>query len=277
MALTPNHDCPDRLVDIYTLGGPQWEVNWTSEGIIDSIVPSSGFNAVEGTRCSPDKSNLISITVAFARKGKLPIRADPITGQSQLTCQSCRKATRFLYDSSIGYVCPPCLHARWGYARDCPRCGRKIGCDSCGGVADVMIEADDNLLLCAQDRCAMPFGYYIQHGKLVCSCERDIIRGMGEKLLTDLIPIVEEMIVDPPNAWSYWREQSVQLGDLSMSRADRCLPCQISRKYVRACEFVQGDAACNCRGYAAMCGPLRAPPLRLHNPLQHGRASTASW
>ncbi len=219
--------CIDHFVDIYALD------RYETEGILgdDDRITSS---------------NVIFITIAAAKEKKLTLDEG-----SNLVCDKCSRKTLFLYEASIGRVCPPCLNEHWGERRSCHACYRKIGCDSCGGMNLGMVEANGPygyILLCLKNKCLMPFGYYVDSFKCNarCSCERDIFRLVKKKLPTDLHPFVRNFLVDPSFSWDYWMpERPIHLGDLSWTRKDRCLPCQLSAKYKHV-KGMQYSRACSC-------------------------------
>ena len=145
----------DSLLDIYTLN----------------------HSCIEGSKCEPDLSNTIHISRSQAQLKGMN------ASSGSLTCQECSKITPFLYDSDFTprYLCPPCLYSMGGHKRRCNICSKKHGCDSCGGKPDVMIWIDreektheNMLLLCARDRCMMPFGFYIENNSLACSCSLNL-------------------------------------------------------------------------------------------------------
>ena len=107
---------------------------------------------------------------------------------------------------------------------------------------------ENMLLLCARDRCMMPFGFYIENNSLACSCELDILNALKTKIPKDIHNILYEWTVDP-GVWEFWNYQSFRLGDMSKSQADRCLPCQIRKKYKRpnigAC-YTSSISVCDC-------------------------------
>jgi hypothetical protein len=187
--------------------------------------------SIEGTRCDPDFSNVIFISIARAKELGMSIK------NNNLACFRCSKSTIFLHDGDIkGFLCPVC--SRKNLDRECHGCRRRYGCDTCGGTPSKVVSIASKygkLFLCAKDMCTMPFGYYVKNNKHICSCEQDIIHALEDqdKLPKDLCNILSEWVYDPPEAWKYWNPKSIRLADLSASDKNRCLPCQIDEKYIR--------------------------------------------
>lgn len=188
----------DSLIDIYAL--KRYEL----PGLF------GGTHIVEGTHGT--YGNINSDNVIFLNQSQVDAHKLLVDKNGDLVCDRCKKISMYIYDSSIGHVCPLCLHLRIR-DRKCASCGKPLGCASCAGKQLYMMEIETtdkhyNLLLCVQNRCLMPFGYHVP-AKLICSCELDIIELLSYKTLDDITRIISDMITDPPDAWKYWNKRQV--------------------------------------------------------------------
>ncbi len=213
---------------------------------IDSLIDIYSLESHYDSNC--DYRNVILLSIEQAMIRKIPMNKD-----RNLICEKCKGATIFIYDSSIGYICPLCLYLYTKNKRNCQSCYKKQGCDSCGGMCLSMVQVfnkSDNLLLCIKNKCLMPFGYHINksYSDIPCSCERDALYELSDKLPKDIVSIISKMVINPQDV--YWFVgKSLLLEDLSWTNPNKCLSCQLTIKYklVSKFDYVNGyDYVCQC-------------------------------
>lgn len=178
---------------------------------------------------SYDVSNILFISSEQACKKKLSL-----SSSKELVCTACHKETLLLWDSSVGAVCPPCMHHRLGDLRCCSICRKKPGCDSCGGILPDMVNvenSDGEVTLCMNNACLMPFGFRISFKFLSCTCEFDIVDLLTKKLPhPGICGIIRKMLISK-YIHSYYNNSIICMPDLSIVKAYRCIPCQLRKKY----------------------------------------------
>ena len=190
----------------------------------------------------PDNSNIIFISTEIADKKGIRLK------NNEIICQTCSNPTIYIHNIDNKHVCPKCsLGIKASYS--CNKCYKKFGCESCGGKSNIMVDVEQNvrILLCAKDTCLMKFGYYV-NTNIQCTCEKDILVALKEKLPDDIISILKK-IIGYSDIWSnIWGCYPKKLGDLTMRKINRCLRCQLSLKYtdMKRCSIVCGDDAVCC-------------------------------
>lgn len=213
-------ELPGFLVDIYTLNRKNSCNQPDIEALHDPLL------------IHVDDGNVIPITVSECKLKNIPLTPIELKGigkqiiSEELTCSACSNVTFFIRKVGNEWLCPSCAKIKMKRP-DC--CGYPSGCDSCGGIVDRMILISGTLL-CLRDECLMPFGYYLpREDVLLCTCEMDFLSDMEKKglLIKDLIGIVRTHF---PKKSKNTRKEIV-LADLYMTRNDRCLPCQLSKRY----------------------------------------------
>jgi hypothetical protein len=203
---------------------------------------------IEGTNITPNFNNVLEV---------LPNKAIDLgivlNKNNNCLCKICLKVSLFVYDSFIGFICPQCFHNQCSRIRHCSICKKKAGCDTCGGKSKYMYEIEDKLL-CSQDRCLMPFGYYYPNPSLECFCEQDILKALKSKLTTNMCSIVSKIITTTtPLADNYLQNKNIILGDLSSPIKNRCVKCQISSKYINIRQIGQSVGKNNKYIYICSC------------------------
>lgn len=250
---------PDFLVDIYTLDRDQFCNQPNIESCRDSEL-----------KCI-DSRNIIPITILECRKKNIPLITLDLIGlgnrkisTEELMCSDCRNPAVFIRKIRDGWLCPMCSISKMKSLGISPRpncCNLPSGCDSCGGIVNrmVKIHARKNedrsfLLLCLRDECLMPFGYYLpREYDLTCTCDTDLLSDLKTEGL-----LIKDLLGTVGNFFKHVRinrnnRKATVLADLHMTRNDRCLPCQMTRRYQLITdkspdwEAVKGkDVTCSC-------------------------------
>lgn len=157
-----------------------------------------------------------------------------INGDKEFKCTDCDKKT--LYWTSEN-KCPSCSYKT--HKLRCDYCYRSICCVSCGGKQKKMMEIDRKVF-CRNNRCLMPFGYFINYEESKCTCS--VLNGVD--LCKDLQKYVSGFIKQKETCWNRKRK----LPDLSYSNDD-CTHCRLNKKY-RDVSNIRLEKAimitCNC-------------------------------
>lgn len=188
-----------------------------------------------------DLSNVIVLSINEAHKMNIPINSNCL----EMECVKCSRMSLFIHNSATGFLCSVCnLHNNPIVL--CVTCNNRLGCASCGGKCEeAYVNDKQGLVLCARDECLMPFGYCLPLN-IICSCERDILKGITKmNLYPDLVDIIKKYITDPPDAWAYFTEKANLLADLTCTKADKCQLCQIDSKYEEV-DIVSNTFVCKC-------------------------------
>jgi hypothetical protein len=251
---------PEFLVDIYTLDRTQICNQPNIESSRDPHLKRT------------DNRNVIPITVSECKMRNIPLITLNLRGfgnrrvsSEELMCSNCANPAFFIRKIGNDWLCPQCAINKMqnsGIATRPECCGFPSGCDSCGGIVNRMLRIETaipgnhkSLLLCLRDECLMPFGYCLPGEHIfgrACTCSIDFLSDLKRDglLIDDLIETVGTFF-DFRKIYGARRE--MVLGDLHMTRNDRCLPCQIATKYQLITdessdwEIVSGkEATCSC-------------------------------
>ena len=152
-----------------------------------------------------------------------------------LECQMCGKVTVYITNEN---KCPSCSYKT--HNLKCDDCFRHISCISCGGKSDKMIKVDHKVL-CRNNRCLMPFGYFINYKYSRCSC--NILSQVG--ICQDLQFYVDKFMVKNKTCWDKKR----LLPDLTSTDPFNCTHCILNTKYkdVSNCPIYKYNTlTCNC-------------------------------
>lgn len=161
------------------------------------------------------------------------------------TCENCNKYCLFLHHVYNKKLCPSCRVEKHGCNDKCTRCFKYIGCETCGGITKKMIEIDD-LVLCANDCCLMPFGYSLKlSDNENCTCSLDRYNRISkEKIDMDTASFVGKYL----NYTNTDKQTKHTLID--MTKVDSCLPCFIKKNYIDITTIpinrISYDDMCQC-------------------------------
>jgi hypothetical protein len=181
--------------------------------ILEKHIREEKYNNTKRSRS--DNSNLISLKTS---------QNQFIMSREELQCDNCEKRTVYIHNINGRGICPVCAYKI--LPSICENCYRSNGCASCGGCPKKMIKLD-NGLICAQDKCLMPFGYCLQIEDY-CTCHIDAYKEMKKSYFKPLFNLMSSYI-GPVLITRY--DKSIPLADLSYTDAHKCVPCQLAKKY----------------------------------------------
>ena len=140
--------------------------------------------------------------------------------KNDFICVNCNNKTVFKTHEGL---CPSCNFEKNSCFK-CGDCNRQIGCVSCGGKTELMMQIN-SITFCRSNKCLMPFGFYIPYNESKCVCSKNIEN--FTLLCKDLNNTVNSFIKKPVSLWNKY----LILPNLKTTKSSNCIHCEFSKKY----------------------------------------------